>query len=278
VLSYRHAFHAGNSADVLKHGVLIFCLDYLGQKETPFLCVDTHAGPGHYTLTQGYAAKNREWEGGIGRLDGPQGEAAPGLVRRYLSLVREVRQGDAGYPGSPALIRALLRPQDRGAYFELHPQDYALLKENFQADPRLILRRENGFSALKSLLPPRSRRACVFIDPPYELAEDHAALGRALEDGLRRFSPGLYIIWYPLLGGTGEKARNSGTGLMERWQGNRCRLELRTGLPQDRGMYGSGLAIYNPPWTLKAALEEALPCLARSLGGTEASWLLDWRA
>ena len=276
MLSYRHAFHAGNAADVLKHGALIFCLDYLGRKDAPYLCVDTHAGAGYYALDRGFAAQNREWEGGIGRLLDAAGEGTPPLARRCLGLLGGARRAEYEYPGSPALIRALLRPQDRGVFFELHPQDYALLEANMAGDSRLVLRREDGLSALKALLPPRSRRACVFIDPPYERLEEYALARAALSEGLRRFPSGLYIIWYPLLGGGGVKARSAGAGLMELYRGNRCRVELCTAPVRERGMYGSGLVIFNPPWTLKAALEEALPYFAGILGGGAGSWGLTW--
>ncbi|MDR0553313.1 MAG: 23S rRNA (adenine(2030)-N(6))-methyltransferase RlmJ [Treponema sp.] len=273
MLSYRHAFHAGNPADVLKHIILVFCVEYLGQKETPYLCIDTHAGAGYYILTEGYAAQNREWKTGIERLAGSK--ELPPLAARYLSLLREIRRGEGEYPGSPALIRALLRSGDRLFCYELHPADFALLEQNIGGDRRVSLRREDGFSALKALLPPPSRRGCIFIDPPYEIKDDYRALRRALEEGLRRFPTGLYIAWYPLLSGV-EYTSAVGTELRELYWGNRCQVELRTTLPQERGMYGSGLVIINPPWTLKAALEETLPVLAHILGGTTASWRLDW--
>jgi 23S rRNA (adenine2030-N6)-methyltransferase len=287
VLSYRHAFHAGNPADVLKHMILIFCLDYLGQKEKPYLCVDTHAGAGHYSLTKGYGAWNREWAGGIGRLlnlagqKSGTGDSLPPLAARYLELI--TAQGPEDYPGSPGIIGKLLRARDRAVCFELHPADFALLENRFGGDRRFDLRREDGFSGLRSLLPPVSRRGCIFIDPPYEKAEEYDTLPAVLTGALRRFPGGLYILWYPLLGpsrrgggspGEGREGRNRKERLsrelpetlMALFGGNRCRVDLETGGTGEGNLYGSGLVIYNPPWTLKAALEADLPILARLLG------------
>jgi 23S rRNA (adenine2030-N6)-methyltransferase len=274
MLSYRHAFHAGNTADVLKHAVLIFCLDYLKQKESPVLCVDTHAGAGSYSLHNGYAALNREWEQGIGRFfpirqapgSSPARDPAklPAMLGRYLELVGLNAAGPDidTYPGSPLLMQKLLRPQDRLVCFELHPADFALLQG-------LVGRRalkQDGLAGLKALLPPPSRRACVFIDPPYELKEEYPKALVALSKALRRFPTGLYILWYPLLRDAEE---HGGVDFPERLlaearaNAKALRVELCT---EDRaaaakGMYGSGLVICNPPWTLQAALDETLSFL-----------------
>jgi 23S rRNA (adenine2030-N6)-methyltransferase len=289
MLSYRHAFHAGNAADVLKHAVLMYCRDYLGQKDPPFLVVDTHAGAGFYSLTEEYAAQNREWERGVGLL--LDQDALPFLLARYTALAGEalgVELPPAGpYPGSPALIQRMLRAQDRAVCFELHPADFTALEENLSADRRFRLMRENGLGGLKALLPPPSRRACVFIDPPYEMKSDYTTVPEKLAEALRRFPTGLYIIWYPLLGrkpgaetgGEGAALRETLIGL---YGGNRCAVELRTALPPDaannsaKRMYGSGMVIYNPPWTLREALEESLPVLTSMLGGEQGSWDLWW--
>ncbi|MDR2630221.1 MAG: 23S rRNA (adenine(2030)-N(6))-methyltransferase RlmJ [Spirochaetaceae bacterium] len=280
MLSYRHAFHAGNAPDVLKHGVLIFCLEYLKKKEKALLCIDTHGGAGYYDLTEGYAAQNREWEQGITPLLKEAPLTLPPLARSLVTVVREFNPpGDpaAGikrYPGSPAIIAALLREQDRGICFELHPADSTLLQKRL---PRLEVRREDGLAALKALLPPPSRRALVFIDPSYEMKDDYWILPEAVKDALGRFSSGCYLIWYPLLGRKGHFPPGESTGLPERlWSlygGNRLRVELYTGqgISGTRGLYGSGLIIYNPPWPLKEALEESLPLLSRLLGGSKRS-------
>jgi 23S rRNA (adenine2030-N6)-methyltransferase len=267
----------------------MYCLDYLGQKETPFLVVDTHAGAGFYSLAEGYAAQNREWERGIGRL--LDQALLPPLLAEYAALMREalgVEIPPAGtYPGSPALIQRLLREQDRAVCFELHPADFTALEENFAADRRFRLLREDGLGGLKALLPPPSRRGCVFIDPPYELKSDYTTVPEKLAEALRRFSTGLYITWYPLLGrrsGDGAATGSGGEGaalretLLGLYNGNRCAVELRTAAADNgaKRMYGSGLVLYNPPWTLRAALEESLPVLAAILGGEQGSWELRW--
>jgi 23S rRNA (adenine2030-N6)-methyltransferase len=296
MLSYRHAFHAGGAADVLKHTVLVFCLDYLGQKEKPFLCIDTHAGAGLYALTEGYAARNREWEGGIGRLRVRKNDLPPALGR-YLDLAEGFFADGSGgaadtaetgrvsapvYPGSPGFIRRLLRPRDRAACFELHPADFARLCEGFGGDPRFMIRREDGLAALKALLPPPSRRGCIFIDPSYELRDDYRLVPETLAEVLGRFPQGIYLVWYPLLldrAGPSPVVRES-IALPEKlaalYGGTRCRIECRTavrGAARGGGetagaLFGSGLVVYNPPWTLKAAMEKALPVLADVLGCT----------
>ena len=305
MLSYRHVFHAGNSADVLKHCILVYCLDYLSRKEKPFFVVDTHAGPGQYTLETrppekqqkgGRRGTGQEWENGIGRLLDTAGRpkaaaAALPLLSRYLEAAgAAIRGGGAGmdggfkaaggvtrYAGSPALIRCLLGKQDRAAFFELHPADFALLVEGFGKDRRFIVRREDGLAGLKALLPPPQRRACVFIDPSYELRKDYEAVQDALRGALRRFASGLYIIWYPLLAGTEKPGREYAAGLLSLYPGNRCLVELRTGSAPERGMYGSGLVIFNPPWTLKAALEESIDGLAALLSGGYGDRYLEWK-
>jgi 23S rRNA (adenine2030-N6)-methyltransferase len=265
MLSYRHAFHAGNAADVLKHAVLIFCLDYLKQKETPFLCVDTHAGAGSYSLHKGYAALNREWEQGIGRFFPVRdAQKLPAMLGRYLELVglNAAGPGIDTYPGSPLLMQKLLRPQDRLVCFELHPTDFALLQG--LVGKRAL--RQDGLAGLKALLPPLSRRACVFIDPPYELKEEYPKALAALSEALRRFPTGLYILWYPLLRDAEE---HGGADFPERLlaearaHAKALRVELCTGdrAAAAKGMYGSGLVICNPPWTLQAALDETLSFL-----------------
>jgi 23S rRNA (adenine2030-N6)-methyltransferase len=303
MLGYRHGFHAGNAADVLKHMVLVFCLDYLVRKEKPVLCVDTHAGAGLYPLDTGFAAKNREWEAGIGRLSGPARErleTLPAMLRRYAQITGAAAAGDAAggadgagrglsmpaYPGSPEIIRRLLRPRDRACFFELHPADFGLLAELMRGDRRVRVTRQDGLAGLKALLPPAPRRGLVFIDPPYELKDDYIRVPETLAGALRRFSGGTYITWYPLLyesfrgaAFVREGAEEFPERLMGLYEGNRCRLELRAAdgpRENGRGMYGSGLVIYNPPWTLRAALEESLAFLSRLPGGEAEKQTLDW--
>ena len=293
MLSYRHAFHAGNHADVLKHLTLCSCLEHLKKKATPFLYADTHAGAGLYRLDRGYAAETREWESGVARLN--QAEAAatpaamPAAVRAYLDVLAGAHGGTgsergespadappAEYPGSPELARRLLRPQDRGALWELHPTDAELLKERFSVDRRFRVFAADGIAGLRSVLPPPSRRGLVLTDPSYEVKDDYERVPAMLSDALRRFATGVYIVWYPLLGR--EDAMALPGRLMSLYRGTRCTAELRVlkSTGSERGLYGSGLAVFNPPWTLRADLEASLPYLAELLGGPDGTWMLNW--
>jgi 23S rRNA (adenine2030-N6)-methyltransferase len=272
---------------VFKHTVLIFCLDHLAQKPKPFLYIDTHAGAGAYPLDSGFAAQNREWEQGIGMMAGAAAGTTPlpAMAARYIEVVHGERAIPAAlpYPGSPLIAAALLRPQDQACCFEPHPADFETLgralkqpPQGFAGGRRFRVKKEDGLAGLKSLLPPASRRALVFIDPSYELNEDYPHLVTALEDSLRRFPTGLYIIWYPLLSGT-VKGQGIAETLMNLYNGPRCQVELQFTPPVEENahLHGCGLAIYNPPWTLKAGLEETMPCLAERL--ELRSWNLDWK-
>lgn len=266
---------------MLKHSVLVFCLEYLLRKEKPLLCIDTHAGAGQYALHEGFAAQSREWEHGLGKLSGGAGNGPlPELLRRYLELCffGESGSGPLVYPGSPLIMARLMRPFDRLVCFELHPADYESCKPLLPG--RAELRQTDGFSGLISLLPPPSRRGLVLIDPPYEMKDDYTRLPKTLALALRRFSTGTYIIWYPLFRDPPAGMIDSGElpeQLMSLYQGKRCRVELYTAGPgaasnSPRRMYGSGLVIYNPPWTLTAALEESLPVMGTLLGAGKDKW------
>lgn len=271
MLGYRHAFHAGGGADVLKHAILVFCLKYLCQKEKAFLYIDTHAGAGSYALAEGYAEQNKEWKTGIAKLMEKAGKIqqseTPLALNDYLSYIKT----SAMYPGSPALARKILRPYDRIVCYEKHPADFLLLRELLSHDSRAEARNADGFEGLKSLLPPPSRRACALIDPSYETQDDYEKTASAVMDALKRFPTGMYLVWYPLLvlDGAGERLRDA---LMAQYSENRYCAELITGDKRHAigtkrgGLYGSGLVVYNPPWTLKAALEETLPFLADCVG------------
>jgi len=266
MLSYRHGFHAGNHADVLKHTVLLACLRALGKKDTPLLYVDTHAGAGDYALDSGYAAMNEEWAGGVARLESFSAAAEPPeAVALYREAVRAYGSARGGaYPGSPSLAAAALRDRDRLALFELHPSDYGPLSSLFAYDRRVQARNADGFAGLRGLLPPPSRRGLVLVDPSYELAADYDQVVAALSEALRRFATGVYVVWYPLL------ERDEAKALPERLAALAdktldARLRVRSSLPGERGMAGSGMFVINPPWLLKEALEPALPYLARAL-------------
>jgi 23S rRNA (adenine2030-N6)-methyltransferase len=275
MLSYRHAFHAGNHADVLKHSALALVLEYFKRKDKPFWYLDTHAGAGVYELESSEARKNAEFEGGISRLLAARGEL-PSSVQPYLDVVDALNGGGPlrFYPGSPWVAADLLRAEDRLRLFEMHPQDARLLDENLQRDQRIVIGKSDGFAGLKALLPPPSRRAVVLIDPPYELKEDYARVVEVLQDALKRFATGTYIVWYPLL--ARAEAQRLPARLAELRQ-PALRAELRIENPSGEfGMFGSGLFILNPPWVLQEQLAELLPRLQQLLGRPgEASFLLE---
>jgi len=265
MLSYRHAYHAGNHADVLKHFVLVRLMRYLAQKDKPYWVIDTHAGAGAYGLDAGYAAQNAEWENGIARL-WARTDLPPELAD-YVDLVRGMNpQGRLTfYPGSPWLAWKLLRPGDRLRLFELHPTDVDLLGKTFPSTGRQVLVTQgDGFAGLKALLPPPPRRALVLMDPSYEDKRDYARVVESLKDSLTRFATGTYALWYPLL------QRPEALRLPERLHALRVewldvRLAVRRPGKEGFGMHGSGLFIINPPWTLLATLKACMPVLKEAL-------------
>lgn len=278
MLSYRHAFHAGNFADVLKHAVQVALLAHLGRKPKPFWVIDTHAGAGVYALEDAYAMKNAEWAAGIGALwERPD---APPLVAALVDLVRDLNPDGAlrYYPGSPWLSRQLTRPGDHLRLFERHPADHALLAENLR-DPRVHVARGDGFAGLRAVLPPPPRRGLVLVDPPYEEKQDYGRVVEALEHALGRFAGGVYALWYPCL------PRPEAASLPARLEAlpaaSWLRVELHVAAPAagGRGMHGSGLFVLNPPFTLEASLRESLPWLVDALGRAPgARFVLEARA
>lgn len=273
MLSYRHAFHAGNHADVLKHFLLVEVLRYYARKDKPWWYIETHAGAGCYALESAEAAKTGEYEDGIGRLwsrtDVPE-ELTP-----YLDAVRQFNPhgGLNFYPGSPALAMTQLREQDRMRLFELHPTDFELLAQTFSRDAdRVVLRKTDGLACLRGLLPPPTRRAVVLIDPSYEVKQDYRQVVQVLGDAARRFAEGTYILWYPLLARPEARALPQQLRELdvESWLDVRLvvRQPARAGVP---GMFGSGLFIVNPPWILPELLEKVMPWLVSALGADEAA-------
>ena len=266
MLSYRHAFHAGNHADVLKHLVLIELTRYLGQKDKPFWVVDTHAGAGAYALDSAHASKLAEYREGVGRLW--ERKDHPPAVADYMALVRRLNPsgGLKVYPGSPFFALWTLREQDRLRLFELHSKDARLLAENFaNAGKQVVVSPTDGFAGLKALLPPPPRRGLVLIDPSYEEKQDYDRVVKALKEGLSRFSGGTYALWYPQL--TRLEAHELPQRLKRlpaKWL--HVALRVREPAKDGFGMHGSGMFVINPPWTLHDTLTGVMPYLVSTLG------------
>ena len=266
MLSYRHAFHAGNHADVLKHYVLRLVLEYTKQKDKPFWYIDTHAGAGMYSLTQGYAKQNAEFEQGIAKL-----VAAESLPKPLADFVAQIRQHNTGnkpnfYPGSPIVAYDLLRADDKMRLFELHPNDFKLLSENFSGQKNQVkVEMQNGFAGIKACLPPPPRRAVVLIDPPYEDKQDYQHVVSMIKDSLTRFATGTYLIWYPLLQRPEPAAMMDDLMRFNNPNWLHVTLSIQAPSKEGFGMFGSGLFIINPPWTLPATLHETMPILTQLL-------------
>lgn len=280
MLSYRHVFHAGNHADVLKHAVLLAVLDHFNQKDKPYWLIDTHAGAGGYRLDAGRATTHAEFNEGIGRLwEHPN---LPPLLARYVAAVRaDNAEGKLRrYPGSPLLALRAMRPADKLRLFELHPADVKLLGQAIaaatpDAQKRVQIKQEDGFAGMKALLPPPSRRGLVLIDPAYEDKRDYAAVVTAVKEGLQRFATGTFMVWYPLLQ-KNESITLAGKlkKLAPDWLN--ATLTVQPPNPDGIGMHGSGVFLVNPPWTLAAALKEALPwlCEVLAIEKADAGWTL----
>lgn len=266
MLSYRHAFHAGNHADVLKHLILVQLLRYFAQKDKPFWVIDTHAGAGMYELTSGFATKLAEYETGISKLWACDDLPAP--LADYVDLVRRLNaQGKLRfYPGSPWIAQQLLREQDRLRLFELHPSDAQLLQQNVAQDKRVLLAVSDGLAGLKALLPPPPRRGLILIDPAYELRDDYRHAVQALREAMTRFATGTYALWYPQL--TRSESQQLPDKLKRLAGKNWLHVALTVKSPSKEGigMHGSGMFVINPPWTLHGTLQGVLPYLVKQLG------------
>ena len=267
MLSYRHAFHAGNHADVLKHFVLVELVRHLGQKESPFWYVDTHAGSGLYALDTGYATKLAEYVDGIGRLWGRDDVPAP--LAAYVDVVQELNANGqlTAYPGSPWIAHQTLREQDRLRLFELHTTDGEILINNFREfGRRSLIKAGDGFAGLKAMLPPPPRRALVLIDPSYEDKSDYKNVVSALQDALQRFATGVYMLWYPQLSRADSRQLPEKLKLLPTKNWLHISLTVSAAKEDGFGMHGSGLFIINPPWTLHATLHQVMPYLVKVLG------------
>lgn len=264
MLSYRHSYHAGNHADVLKHVVLSLCLDYLKQKEKPFIYMDTHAGAGRYLLTSEHAEKTGEYLTGINRIwNTPE---KPALLDAYLAVLQYYNRTNAlkTYPGSPLMAKHLLRPCDRLLLSELHSSDFTLLRHEFLKDPRTSVIRQDGYHQLKAKLPPIERRGLILIDPSYELKQEYDDAAQSLYEGYRRFSTGTYVLWYPVV--LRQQTQRLIQQILKKDIRNVLQIELAV-RPDNtqKGMTASGLIVINPPWQLKSQMASLLPWLTDTL-------------
>jgi 23S rRNA (adenine2030-N6)-methyltransferase len=267
MFAYRHAFHAGNHADVMKHVAVIAALELLQKKEAPVWVIDTHAGAGLYALNSPLVRDKAEWPSGIGKLWSLSD--MPVSVTNYVNKVKAFNKSGrlTHYPGSPLLLQQGLRDEDRLRAFEMHPSDIGPLQQSLKGSPRqLKAERKDGFQQLRALLPPTSRRGLILMDPPYEMRDDYRHVITALREGLGRFSTGVYMLWYPKIG------RFQVDRLLRQIAGLPIKdvlhatLTVRAPLRDGLGLQGSGLVVINPPFGLKEVLDEAFPFLAKTLG------------
>ena len=273
MLSYRHAFHAGNFADVLKHSVLVLVLDYIQRKDKGFSYIDSHSGAGMYQLSDNFAQKTGEYKDGIDKLY--QHSDLPEPLVPYIQLIQSLNQkGDlALYPGSPAIAKSMLRRQDNASLFELHPSDNQLLTEFCQRWRKCKIEQSDGYQGLLSLLPPPSRRGVVLVDPPYEIKTDYQVAVETLIKGYRKFATGTYILWYPVV--KRELVDGMQTQFCQSKVKNLLQVEYCAKPDSDEyGMTGTGLFIINPPWLLTQQLEQVLPFLKAQLGSDDSSYKL----
>jgi 23S rRNA (adenine2030-N6)-methyltransferase len=280
-VNYRHAFHAGSFADVFKHAVLCRILHYLREKPAAFRVVDTHAGAGIYDLTGPEARRGGEWRDGIEKLlAAPLPESVAALLAPYLEAVGALNERGrlTHYPGSPALARAWLRPQDRLIACEREPQAAAALTRNMRGDERIKTIAIDGWTALAAYVPPKERRGLVLVDPPFEVDTDFRNLAQGLAAAHRKWATGIYMLWYPI------KDRGQPDALAKRMRrlglAKTLRAELVVApLSDPTRLNGCGLILVNPPWTLSGELATLLPALAKILGrGPRPEGRLDWLA
>ncbi|PZP32956.1 MAG: 23S rRNA (adenine(2030)-N(6))-methyltransferase RlmJ [Roseateles depolymerans] len=286
MLAYRHAFHAGNHADVLKHLVLTRVLRYMGEKDKPYTLIDTHAGAGGYSIEGRYAQKNAEYAEGIARLyDLAAKGGLPAPLADYVSLVRDFNPDGQlrQYPGSPAIANFVLRETDRLRVYELHPTDHRILSSYLEGRPNTQVSDRDGFAAIKAELPSPTRRAALLMDPPYEIKSDYAKVLAALREALERAADTVVMIWYPQLqllesSQLVPRLKASADALAKKgWL--HARLTVTQADERGFGMLGSGMFIVNPPFTLHDELAECLPLLVDKLGQYDgANFVLEQRA
>ncbi|CAA7621560.1 Ribosomal RNA large subunit methyltransferase J [Magnetospirillum sp. LM-5] len=273
-MNYRHAYHAGNFADVHKHATLGLMIEHLTRKEAAFAYLDTHAGLGLYDLTSVQAEKTGEWQAGIARVmaaPNPPPSAAP-----LLRVVRTLNPDGAlrFYPGSPAVVATLSRPQDRLTLCELHPEDAADLRRRFAADARAGVHHRDGYDGIKALVPPPERRGLVLVDPPFEKPGEFERMRRGLAQGLKRWSTGIYALWYPIKDREPVARFHADLSMMGLKSAFAAELMIKPG-DNPQTLNGCGLVVVNPPWQLDIAMAELLPWLAEALAPGIGSWRVE---
>lgn len=275
MLSYRHSFHAGNHADVLKHTVQSLILASLKQKDKAFVYHDTHSGAGRYDLAGEHAEKTGEYKDGIGLIW--QRDDVPLAMLPYIEAIRRLNENNhlRYYLGSPKLGRQLLREQDRAIFSELHSTDFPLLRQEFRGDRQVKMYKEDGFARLKASLPPKERRGLVLIDPSYELKHEYRDVVNAIEESVKRWATGTYAIWYPVV--YRENVDLITRGLEK--CGIRNILQIELGVAPDsleRGMTGSGMIVINPPWALEQQMQQILPWLQSVIAPKTGHHMVRW--
>ena len=276
MLSYRHIYHAGNHADILKHIIVSEICKHLIKKDAPFFYLDTHAGIGQYPLDSAQAQKNKEFQSGIARL--LEEDDLPEAIDSLLDIVREMNPDNklAFYPGSPKVVDYYVRQKDKLHLCELHPNDFPVLAALFPNKRKANVVKDNGFEAVKAMLPPPQKRGFVLMDPPYEVKKDYQYVVQALQEGHKRFPQGTYAIWYPVLN------RKQANDLLRAVETTKIRNVLLVEMTirdseKERGMAGSGMIIVNPPWTLEKEAKHFLPVLTKLLAeDAHADFQVSW--
>ena len=274
MLSYQHGFHAGNFADLHKHLTLALLLESLNRKAKPWSYLETHSGRGRYDLGDAQAAKTGEYLHGIAKLWEMHADSALG---RYLDLVRSLNVGTLEtYPGSPLIAASMAREDDRLHLMELHPQEHNELKRNFRGSPQVGVHRRDGYEGVLGLLPPQPNRGLILVDPAYEVKTEYSAVARFLPKALKLWGTASLAVWYPILLAGRHEAMIR--GIFDQCPGVAIlRSEMHVNTPQERGMYGSGMLLINPPWQIDQQLQALVPELLQQLsapsGKVELSWL-----
>ena len=264
-MNYRHAYHAGNFADVIKHLVLTRIIAHLLKKDAPFRVIDTHAGIGLYDLEADEATRTQEWREGVARIGAPFEADAEAVLAPYRAVLASVkaRHGASAYPGSPAIVREMLRSKDRGIFNELHPEDRQRLSARYNEVSNLKTLQLDAWDALHALIPPREKRGVVLIDPPFEVQGEMDRLVSELARAVAKWPTGIFAAWYPI---KDPGALDRSLAPLQRFPRNVLRIEIHVGRPDDpTRLSGCGMAVVNPPWTLRTEMETVLPALAERL-------------